>query len=160
VKSDDIDRMIEEMTEQPKREWENVTDDALIEEVRRRGFTIRDAQISAKQKPVAWLDSGLGFFYWASEFNDRPVPPGFEPLYTAPVHASDISQEPVDETAKDRHGACVTCGALVEDQIIKQPKREWVGLTPMEFNSIKDTSTTIGYAITKTEAMLKEKNAS
>ena len=138
MKSDDIDRMIEEMTEQPKREWENVTDDALIEEVRRRGFTIRDAQISAKQKPVAWLDSGLGFFYWASEFNDRPVPPGFEPLYTAPVHASDMSQESVDEMAKDRH--------------------EWVGLTPTEFNSIKDTSTTIGYAITKTEAVLKEKN--
>jgi hypothetical protein len=30
-------------------EWENVTDDALIEEVRRRGFTIRDAQISQKR---------------------------------------------------------------------------------------------------------------
>jgi UDP-N-acetylenolpyruvoylglucosamine reductase len=29
-------------------EWGNVTDDALIEEVRRRGFTIRDAQISPK----------------------------------------------------------------------------------------------------------------
>ena len=27
-------------------EWENVTDDALIEEVRKRGFTIRDAQIT------------------------------------------------------------------------------------------------------------------
>jgi hypothetical protein len=25
------------------------------------------------------------------------------PLYTAPVHASDMSQERVDETAKDRH---------------------------------------------------------
>jgi len=30
-------------------EWKNVTDDALIEEVRRRGFTIRDAQISPKR---------------------------------------------------------------------------------------------------------------
>jgi hypothetical protein len=30
-------------------EWENITDDALIEEVRRRGFTIRDAQISSKR---------------------------------------------------------------------------------------------------------------
>jgi hypothetical protein len=30
-------------------EWKNVTDDALIEEVRRRGFTIRDAQISSKR---------------------------------------------------------------------------------------------------------------
>ena len=40
----------------------------------------------------------------------------------------------------------------------EQPKRGWVGLTPIEFNSIKDTATTIGYAITKTEVMLKEKN--
>jgi hypothetical protein len=30
-------------------EWGNVTDDALIEEVRKRGFTIRDAQISSKR---------------------------------------------------------------------------------------------------------------
>jgi hypothetical protein len=37
-------------TEPPKREWENVTDDALIEEVRRRGFTIRDAQIGVNGK--------------------------------------------------------------------------------------------------------------
>ena len=40
----------------------------------------------------------------------------------------------------------------------EQPKRDWFGLTPIEFNSIKDTATTIGYAITKTEVMLKEKN--
>lgn len=33
-------------------EWGNVTDDALIEEVRRRGFTIRDAQISPKREWV------------------------------------------------------------------------------------------------------------
>ena len=43
-------------------------------------------------------------------------------------------------------------------QALAQPEREWVGLTPTEFNGIKDTATTIGYAITKTEAMLKEKN--
>ena len=33
-----------------RHEWGLVTDDALIEEVRRRGFTIRDAQISPKVK--------------------------------------------------------------------------------------------------------------
>ena len=33
----------------PPHDFDNVTDDALIEEVRRRGFTIRDAQISAKR---------------------------------------------------------------------------------------------------------------
>jgi len=31
-------------------QWRNVTDDALLEEVRRRGFPIRDAQISPKIK--------------------------------------------------------------------------------------------------------------
>jgi hypothetical protein len=36
-------------TAPPNQEWENVTDDALIEEVRKRGFTIRDAQISSKR---------------------------------------------------------------------------------------------------------------
>ena len=33
-----------------RHEWGLVTDDALIEEVRRRGFTIRDAQVSPKIK--------------------------------------------------------------------------------------------------------------
>ena len=37
-------------------EWGNVTDDALIEEVRRRGFTIRDAQISSRRKWVGLSD--------------------------------------------------------------------------------------------------------
>ena len=36
-------------TAPPNQEWGNVTDDALIKEVRRRGFTIRDAQISLKR---------------------------------------------------------------------------------------------------------------
>jgi hypothetical protein len=36
-------------TEQPaQQEWSNVTDDALMEEVRRRGFVIRDAQVGHK----------------------------------------------------------------------------------------------------------------
>lgn len=36
--------------------------------------------------------------------------------------------------------------------------RKWEYLSPVEFNSIKDNATTIGYAITKTEAILREKN--
>lgn len=50
---------------------------------------------------------------------------------------------------------------LIDEAMValEAKKREWVGLTPTEFNSIKDTATTIGYAITKTEAMLKEKNS-
>ena len=37
-------------------EWKNITDDALIEEVRRRGFTIRDAQISPKREWAGLTD--------------------------------------------------------------------------------------------------------
>jgi len=37
-------------------DFDNVTDDALIEEVRRRGFTIRDAQISPKRE---WHGLGI-----------------------------------------------------------------------------------------------------
>jgi len=35
-----------------------------------------------KQKPFAYLDPGLGAFYWAREYPDGP-PPGFEPVYLA-----------------------------------------------------------------------------
>jgi hypothetical protein len=47
-------------------EWENVTDDALIEEVRKRGFTIRDAQISSKREWVGLTDHELQVL----DFND------------------------------------------------------------------------------------------
>ncbi len=35
-----------------------------------------------KQEPFAYLDPGLGAFYWAREYPDGP-PPGFEPVYLA-----------------------------------------------------------------------------
>ena len=64
---------------------------------------------SHQQEPfaVAWVLDGE--LFWPSEYEviaqagDKAIP-----LYTAPVHASDISQKPVDETAKR--------------------EREWVGL--------------------------------
>ena len=43
-------------------------------------------------------------------------------------------------------------------EMTEQLQSQWVGLSPTEFNSIKETATTIGYAMIKTEAMLKEKN--
>jgi hypothetical protein len=54
-----------------------------------------------KQKPVAFRNTETGDFCtggflrrdWAK----------WQPLYAAPVHASDMSQERVDETAKDQH---------------------------------------------------------
>jgi hypothetical protein len=46
-------------TAPPNQEWENVVDDALIEEVRRRGFTIRDAQISRDREWVGFTAAEL-----------------------------------------------------------------------------------------------------
>jgi hypothetical protein len=100
---------------------------------------------------------------------------------TAPVHAIDISQERVDETAKRKHdivGACVTCGAphgfwlsapptdFISPSVVKAiSKREWVGLTEEEIYDYADKFLyqhgsnygikSFGKAI---EAKLKEKN--
>jgi hypothetical protein len=49
-----------------------------------------------KQEPLVWMNK---YGHVASFKNDEYT----APLYTAPVHASDISQECVDETAKHRH---------------------------------------------------------
>jgi hypothetical protein len=52
-----------------------------------------------KQEPVGYVsESGKGaYFLVGIDLEDDT------PLYTAPVHASDISQERADETAKYRH---------------------------------------------------------
>jgi hypothetical protein len=66
-----------------------------------------------KQEPVAWAKFNQGEITHSEmtdgsgcDFELRAA--GFVPLYTAPVHASDISAERVDETAKDRPD-CNTC---------------------------------------------------
>jgi hypothetical protein len=48
-------------------DWENVTDHALIEEVRRRGFTIRDAQISPKREWVGLTNEEIDDL-WKTEY--------------------------------------------------------------------------------------------
>ena len=59
-----------------------------------------------------------------------------KPFYAAPVHAVDMSQERVDETAKDRHipdGTIpISNGGIATrtpTDFFSPPKREWVGLT-------------------------------
>ena len=67
-----------------------------------------------------------------------------------PVHAIDISQERVDETAKSEHEfECPRCGHCCQ-------QREWVGLTDEE---IWDCYTSQGKQFyLAIEAKLKEKN--
>ncbi len=92
---------------------------------------------------------------------------------TAPVHAIDISQERVDETAKREHepwqSVQCTCGGTI---YFKHTKREWVGLTDDEiikcfdsvaFGQVEDDliinkHVNIFRAIHFIEAKLKEKN--
>jgi hypothetical protein len=67
-----------------------------------------------KQEPVAWMYEwgGNKHLTFVDQRFIEKAHPHFNkstPLYTAPVHASDISAKRVDETEKDRH--------------------EWVGLT-------------------------------
>jgi hypothetical protein len=50
VHASDMSEKHVQISDKNRHEWGSVTDDALIEEVRRRGFTIRDAQISPKIK--------------------------------------------------------------------------------------------------------------
>jgi len=108
-----------------------------------------------KQEPfaVAWVLDGE--LFWPSEYEvisqagDKAIP-----LYTAPVHAIDISQERVDEMARDQHEfECPRCGHCCQ-------QKEWVGLTDGEMvDLLKDYEgrlwTDIFPAI---EAKLKEKN--
>jgi hypothetical protein len=54
-----------------------------------------------KQEPVAFRNTETGEFCTGGFL--RKDLAKWQPLYTAPVHASDISQERVDETAKRKH---------------------------------------------------------
>ena len=103
-----------------------------------------------KQEPVAWMthtNAMMPLFHKtrksALNWETQPIP-----LYTAPVHASDISQERADETAKDRHERAMQKMVdenqrlgLYDDeqptcqenrQVAKSATTEWVGLTDGE----------------------------
>jgi hypothetical protein len=67
-----------------------------------------------KQEPVAWAKFNQGEITHSEmtdgsgcDFDLRAA--GFVPLYTASLHASDISQECVDETAKSKHEPLEQC---------------------------------------------------
>jgi hypothetical protein len=78
--------------------------DRMQEEIDALRQAIEQAE---KQEPVAWMMinpshlPGNRSLHW--EPQQWHITWKAVPLYTTPVHASDISQERVDETAKDRH---------------------------------------------------------
>jgi hypothetical protein len=99
-----------------------------------------------KQEPVAWFTDDHREDKSATTYSKRMAERWKEkgwpvtPLYTAPVHASDISQERVDETAKR--------------------KDEWVGFAHEELAWLNEALNLGGrFAVIEAiEAKLKEKN--
>jgi hypothetical protein len=82
-------------------------------------------------------------------------------LYNAPVHASDISQERVDETAKDKHEDWYgqhqwQCGYERGWDAAMEQKREWVGLTDEDLSICDEDGVLLARYW---EAKLKEKNS-
>jgi hypothetical protein len=64
---------------------------------------VRDRLAQPEPEPVAWAEIGMDYVALSAKPFENAIP-----LYTAPVHAIDMSQERVDETAKDRPD-CNTC---------------------------------------------------
>ena len=103
-----------------------------------------------KHEPVAYLDEGLGAFYWANDYKKNV---GFTPLYAVPPHRwSNTTDEALMQEVRRR-------GFVIRDA---QVGREWVGLTDAERKSCWHDSLgfyrTIETASKEMERILKEKN--
>lgn len=114
-----------------------------------------------EHEPVAWISHSQNLLSWDKFYDDMT------PLYTAP-QPTQPEQEPVAVVFDpyDAHGLQWLCQHPPHrgDKLyLSPPKREWVGLTDEEINSVRYsrdwtapwTDTTFARAI---EARLKEKN--
>jgi hypothetical protein len=59
---------------------------------------VRERLAQPEPEPVAWAEIGMDYVALSAKPFENAIP-----LYTAPVHAIDMSQERVDETAKRKH---------------------------------------------------------
>jgi hypothetical protein len=104
-----------------------------------------------KQEPIFYVIQATDRFGEGYEQTYWEDPNGF-PVYAAPVYASDISQERVDETAKREHEfECPRCGHCC---------KEWVGLTDGEMvDLLKECEGRLwSDGFRAIEAKIKEKN--
>jgi len=114
---------------------------------------LRDRLAQPELEPIFYVIQATDRFGEGYEQTYWEDPLGF-PVYTRPVHAIDISQERVDETAKHEHEFfCPRCGHCC---------REWVGLTEDEAIELLpvgdwEIEPTLDFA-KAIEAKLKEKN--
>ena len=151
----------EEMVKKGTKAWAGTPDD-WVDDLRGG---------AEKQEPVAFRNTETGEFCTGGFL--RKDWAKWQPLYTAPVHASDMSQERVDETAKDQlvpdgmipisNGGIATS---TPTDFFAPPKREWVGLTDEDIDLYafdigvtdnKAPAWLVTYA-RGIEAKLKEKN--
>jgi hypothetical protein len=126
-----------------------------------------------KQKPVAFRNTATGEFCTGGFL--RKDWAKWQPLYPAPVHAIDISQERVDETPEcktdpraphgfDRNASHSADRYVCECESWEPPKKEWVSLTDEEIKEIVGPwgeTPVKGYTrklFDQIEAKLKEKN--
>jgi hypothetical protein len=119
-----------------------------------------------KQEPAFYVIPATDRFGEGYEQTFWEDPAGF-PVYTRPVYASDISQEPVDKTAKDRHeheddlyDVWVEQGTSQENRQVAKNATTWVGLTDEERGMVVNANFGIGVweMARAIEAKLKEKN--
>jgi hypothetical protein len=136
------------------------------------------------QEPVVWHEPGA--YGNVTTHKDWALANGWEPLYAAPVHASDMSQECVDETAKCGHDPVAwreVAGktthyydynedgrgeplyaapqpdlARVGEVGVWGDKREWVGLTDGEYTTLFRAAENLLGFCHAVESKLKEKN--
>jgi hypothetical protein len=136
-----------------------------------------------KQEPVAFRNTETGEF--CTGWFLRKDLAKWQPLYAAPVHASDMLEKHVHESDKDRHksydpmernvdyergfidGRADQMKSSVDKAVNRMAQREWVGLTdediykvieeniPPQLNTLFDMAKWVGGVI---EAKLKEKN--
>ena len=161
MKSDDVNRIIEQMTT-------NKMSERTKELAEQAGFECwKDEPYRPEGQTIDWAsnyDEELEKFAELVRADERygrgEKPPvktyaGGKPNYCTP-------EVPCKTDPDAPHGFDRNASHSADRYVCEcegwEPPREWVGLTPLEFNSIKDTATTIGYAITKTEAILREKN--
>ena len=150
-------------TEQELGTWREVTYDQLMEEVRNRGYEIRDAKITALRQARSLTDELMDCVDRLGSEADTVDPRVWQHLL---VYAPEPEQEPVAwanlfdlqnfdmkvRTCPDLHHTVPLYTA--------PPKRQWVGLTDEERREIFDACETNdrGYVLAMCEAKLKEKN--
>jgi hypothetical protein len=149
-----------------------VNETQIVSDSRKVLKALRQAIAEAeKQEPVAFRNIETGEFCTGGFL--RKDWAKWQPLYAAPVHASDISQKPVDETAKDRHISyvCPNCHWSLDKQVrthtpedVKKIESKWVGLSDDEIKDIREDLTYDDEDFNELEfardieAKLKEKN--